>query len=149
VGKHPARSDRQEPGGGRGLLIQSGGRRGSSVGFGQPRLNPIRGPNDHRRDDEPSGSSGEERRCQSPHIAKLRKGSCFPGFLEPRPTAEKALTAVIQEADVQGVSTRSVDDVVTAMGMSGTCQEQVSRLCGEIDDNIKTVLHRPLEGDWP
>ena len=52
-------------------------------------------------------------------IPKLRKGAYFPGFLEPRRTAEKALTAVIQEAYVQGISTRSVDDLVQAMGMSG------------------------------
>ena len=52
-------------------------------------------------------------------IPKLRKGSYFPGFLEPRRLAEKALTAVIQEAYVQGISTRSVDDLVKAMGMSG------------------------------
>ncbi len=49
-------------------------------------------------------------------IPKLRKGSYFPGFLEPRRMAEKALTAVIQEAYVQGVSTRSVDELVKAMG---------------------------------
>ena len=82
-------------------------------------------------------------------IPKLRKGSYFPGFLEPRRMAEKALTAVIQEAYVQGVSTRSVDDLVKAMGMSGISKSQVSRLCGEIDDKIKTFLNRPLEGDWP
>src|ERR1700748_2271351 len=82
-------------------------------------------------------------------IPKLRNGSYFPGFLEPRRMAEKALTAVIQEAYVQGVSTRSVDDLVKAMGMSGISKSQVSRLCGEIDDKIKTFLDRPLEGDWP
>jgi len=82
-------------------------------------------------------------------IPKLRKGSYFPGFLEPRRMAEKALTAVIQEAYVQGVSTRSVDDLVQAMGMSGISKSQVSRLCVEIDDKIETFLTRPLEGDWP
>ena len=82
-------------------------------------------------------------------IPKLRKGSYFPGFLEPRRMAEKALTAVIQEAYIQGVSTRSVDDLVKAMGMTGISKSQVSRLCGEIDDKIKTFLERPLEGDWP
>jgi putative transposase len=82
-------------------------------------------------------------------IPKLRKGSYFPGFLEPRRMAEKALTAVIQEAYVQGVSTRSVDDLVKAMGMTGISKSQVSRLCGEIDDKIKAFLDRPLEGDWP
>jgi putative transposase len=63
--------------------------------------------------------------------------------------AEKALTAVIQEAYVQGVSTRSVDDLVKAMGMSGISKSQVSRLCGEIDDKVKALLNRPIEGDWP
>ena len=82
-------------------------------------------------------------------IPKLRKGSYFPGFLEPRRMAEKALTAVIQEAYVQGVSTRSVDELVKAMGMSGISKSQVSRLCGEIDGKIKAFLDRPLEGDWP
>ena len=82
-------------------------------------------------------------------IPKLRKGSYFPGFLEPRRMAEKALTAVIQEAYVQGVSTRSVDDLVKAMGASGISKSQVSRLCGEIDGKIKAFLDRPIEGDWP
>ena len=82
-------------------------------------------------------------------IPKLRRGSYFPGFLEPRRMAEKALTAVIQEAYVQGVSTRSVDDLVKAMGMSGISKSQVSRLCEEIDEKVKAFLSRPLEGDWP
>ncbi|MDK9720982.1 MAG: transposase, partial [Rhodospirillales bacterium] len=82
-------------------------------------------------------------------IPKLRKGSYFPGFLEPRRMAEKALTAVIQEAYVQGISTRSVDDLVQAMGMSGISKSQVSRLCQEIDGKVSTFLNRPLEGDWP
>jgi transposase-like protein len=62
---------------------------------------------------------------------------------------EKALTAVIQEAYIQGVSTRSVDDLVQAMGMTGISKSQVSRLCGEIDERVNTFLNRPLEGDWP
>ena len=76
-------------------------------------------------------------------IPKLRKGSYFPGFLEPRRMAEKALAAVIQEAYIQGVSTRSVDDLVQAMGMSGVSKSQVSRLCGEIDDKVNGFLDRP------
>src|SRR5580658_5052230 len=76
-------------------------------------------------------------------------GSYFPGFLEPRRMAEKARTAVIQEAYIQGISTRSVDDLVQAMGMSGISKSQVSRLCEEIDDRVKTFLDRPIEGDWP
>ena len=63
--------------------------------------------------------------------------------------SEKALTAVIQEAYIQGISTRSVDDLVQAMGMSGISKSQVSRLCGEADDKIRSFLERPLEGDWP
>src|SRR5689334_21271618 len=82
-------------------------------------------------------------------IPKLRKGSYFPGFLEPRRLAEKALTAVIQEAYVQGISTRSVDDLVKALGMTGISKSQVSRLCGEIDEKVHTFLNRPLEGEWP
>ena len=63
-------------------------------------------------------------------IPKLRHGSYFPAFLEPRRIAEKALTAVIQEAYIQGISTRSVDDLVKALGMEGISKSQVSRLCG-------------------
>jgi transposase-like protein len=82
-------------------------------------------------------------------IPKLRKGSFFPSFLEPRRMAEKALTAVIQEAYVQGVSTRSVDDLIKAMGGTGVSKSQVSRLCEEIDERVKAFLDRPLEGEWP
>ena len=82
-------------------------------------------------------------------IPKLRKGSYFPAFLEPRRLAEKALTAVVQEAYIQGISTRSVDDLVKAMGMEGISKSQVSRLCGEIDDRVQTFLNRPIEGEWP
>ena len=82
-------------------------------------------------------------------IPKLRKGSYFPCFLEPRRVAEKALTAVIQEAYIEGVSMRSVDDLVKALGMSGISKSQVSRLCEEIDGKVKAFLDRPLEGDWP
>ena len=82
-------------------------------------------------------------------IPKLRRGSYFPGFLEPRRTAEKALVAVIQEAYIQGVSTRSVDELVKAMGMTGISKSQVSRLCGEIDERVSAFLNRPIEGDWP
>ena len=82
-------------------------------------------------------------------IPKLRKGSYFPGFLEPRRLAEKALTAVIQEAYVQGISTRSVDELVKAMGGSGVSKSQVSRLCEEIDEKVQAFLTRPIEGDWP
>jgi putative transposase len=82
-------------------------------------------------------------------IPKLRRGSYFPGFLQPRRSSEKALAAVIQEAYVQGISTRSVDDLVKAMGMTGISKSQVSRLCEEIDERVNAFLDRPLEGDWP
>ena len=83
------------------------------------------------------------------NIPKLRKGSYFPTFLEPRRTAEKALMAVVQEAYIHGVSTRAVDDLVRAMGLTGTSKSQVSRLCEEIDERVQAFLNRPLEGDWP
>ena len=82
-------------------------------------------------------------------IPKLRSGSDFPPCLEPRRTAEKALAAVVQEAYVQGISTRCVDDLVQAMGMSGISKSQVSRLGAEIDERVQTFLNRPIAGDWP
>ncbi len=82
-------------------------------------------------------------------IPRLRKGSYLPSFLEPRRTAEKALTAVIQEAYVQGISTRSVDELVRAMGGAGVSKSQVSRLVEEIDERVNAFLTRPIEGEWP
>jgi putative transposase len=82
-------------------------------------------------------------------IPKLRSGSYFPGFLEPRRTSEKALAAVIQEAYVHGVSTRSVDELVKAMGMSGISKSQVSRLCAEIDERVGAFLFESLRPDQP
>ena len=79
-------------------------------------------------------------------IPKLRKGSYFPSFLEPRRTAEKALVAVIQEAYVQGISTRSVDDLVKAMGAGGMSKSQVSRLCAEIDERVNAFLRTAAGG---
>ena len=81
-------------------------------------------------------------------IPKLRKGAYFPGFLHPRRVAEKALTAVIQEAYLQGVSTRSVDALVKALGTSGVSKSQVSRLCAELDTRVGAFLNRPLEGAY-
>ncbi len=82
-------------------------------------------------------------------IPKLRQGSYFPPFLEPRQTSEKALVAVIQEAWVGGVSTRRVDDLVQAMGLAGISKSTVSKLCKDIDDRVNAFLDRPLAGDWP
>src|SRR5689334_21587554 len=82
-------------------------------------------------------------------IPKLRQGSYFPPFLEPRRTSEKALVAVIQEAWISGVSTRRVDDLVQAMGLAGINKSQVSKLCKDIDDRVNAFLDRPLGGEWP
>jgi putative transposase len=82
-------------------------------------------------------------------IPKLRTGSYFPGFLEPRRTVEKALVAVIQEAWIAGVSTRRVDDLVQAMGLSGISKSSVSKLCKDIDERVTGFLQRPLTGEWP
>jgi len=118
---------------------------GAATGAGYGEKSPLRTAqrNGYRdRDWETRAGTVELR------IPKLRKGSYFPGFLEPRRMAEKALTAVIQEAYVQGISTRSVDDLVKAMGMSGISKSLVSRLCEEIDGKVKAFLDRPIEGDW-
>jgi putative transposase len=82
-------------------------------------------------------------------ILKLRQGSYFPPFLEPRKTAEKALVTVIQEAWIGGVSTRRVDELVQAMGLSGISKSQVSKLCKDIDDRVNAFLDRPIDGEWP
>ena len=82
-------------------------------------------------------------------IPKLRQGSYFPPFLEPRKMTEKALVAVIQEAWIGGVSTRRVDELVQAMGLAGISKRQVSKLCKDIDERVSAFLERPLEGEWP
>jgi putative transposase len=82
-------------------------------------------------------------------VPKLRQGSYFPPFLEPRKVSEKALVAVIQEAWIGGVSTRRVDELVQAMGLSGIGKSTVSKLCKEIDERVTSFLERPLEGEWP
>src|SRR3569833_1977741 len=81
-------------------------------------------------------------------IPKLRQGSYFPPFLEARKVSEKALVAVIQEAWIGGVSTRRVDDLVQAMGLSGISKSQVSKLCKDIDERVNAFLERPIEGAW-
>jgi transposase-like protein len=113
----------------------------TGAGYGEMSADRLAQRNGYReRDWETSAGTVELR------IPKLRKGSYFPGFLEPRRLAEKALTAVIQEAYIQGISTRSVDDLVKGMGMSGISKSQVNRLCEEIDVRVKAFLDHPIEG---
>ena len=80
------------------------------------------------------------------HTPKLREGSYFPSLLEPRRRSERALLAVIQQAYVEGVSTRRVDDLVKALGCEGISKSQVSRICQELDVVVDGFLGRPLDG---
>ena len=79
------------------------------------------------------------------HIPKLREGSYFPSLLEPRRRSERALLAVIQQAYVEGVSTRRVDDLVKALGCEGISKSQVSRICQELDVVVDGFMGRPLD----
>jgi putative transposase len=82
-------------------------------------------------------------------VPRVRDGSFFPGLLEPRKRAERALVATVGEAYVQGVSTRRVDDLVKALGLNGISKSQVSRLCEELDVEVERFRNRKLEGSYP
>src|ERR1700730_1223572 len=82
-------------------------------------------------------------------VPRVRDGSFFPSLLEPRRRAERALVAVVQEAYIQGVSTRRVDDLVQALGMQGISKSQVSRMCAELDLEVERFRTRKLEGPYP
>jgi putative transposase len=82
-------------------------------------------------------------------IPKLRQGSYFPSFLEPRRRAEQALVAVVQEAYVNGVSTRKVDRLVEQLGLQGMSKDTVSRLCRGLDEQVTVFRERPLAGAYP
>ena len=82
-------------------------------------------------------------------IPRLRSGSYFPSFLEPRRRSEQALVAVVQEAYVNGVSTRKVDRLVEALGLAGVSKDTVSRLCRGLDEQVQAFRERPLEGAYP
>jgi putative transposase len=80
------------------------------------------------------------------HIPKLREGSFFPALLEPRRRIDRALWAVIMEAYVHGVSTRKVDDLVTALGIdAGISKSEVSRICAELDGVVAAFRERRLD----
>lgn len=97
-----------------------------------------------------SGSGlGRRKPAPSTYTSKLRRGSYLPAFLEPRRPAEKALVALVQEAYVQGISTRSVDDLVKAIGMTDISKTQVSRFCEDIDERVHAFLNCLLKGNWP
>ncbi len=78
-------------------------------------------------------------------IPKLRQGTYFPTLLEPRRRSERALLAVVQQAYVEGVSTRRVDDLVRSLGCEGISKSEVSRICAELDGVVKSFLERPLD----
>ncbi len=82
-------------------------------------------------------------------VPRVRDGSFFPSLLAPRRRAEQALTAVVQEAYVQGVSTRRVDELVQALGMQGISKSQVSRLCQTLDAEVQRFRNRRLDGHYP
>ncbi len=82
-------------------------------------------------------------------IPKLREGTYFPSLLEPRRRSEQALLSVIQSAYVQGVSTRKVDDLLKALGLTGIDKSKVSRICKELDEVVEAFRNRPLEGSYP
>jgi putative transposase len=81
-------------------------------------------------------------------IPKIRRGSYFPSFLEPRRRSEQALVAVVQEAYVAGVSTRKVDQVVESLGLR-VSKSEVSRICAGLDEQFDAFRNRPLEGNYP
>ena len=82
-------------------------------------------------------------------VPRVRDSSYFPSLLEPRRRAERALSAVVQEAYVRGISTRKVDELVKPLGMEGISKSQVSRLCEELDEEVECFRGRPLEGPYP
>src|ERR671935_1039052 len=82
-------------------------------------------------------------------VPRVRDGSFFPSLLQPRRRAERALVAVVQEASVQGVSTRRVDDLVKALGLGGISKSQFSRLCETLDAEVERFRTRKLEGPYP
>ena len=109
------------------------------AGYGERSETRLTRRNGYRRWDTRAGSIELQ-------IPKLRRGSYFPALLEPRRRAERALLAVVQQAYVEGVSTRRVDDLVRSLGCEGISKSQVSRICSELDTVVASFLERPLDG---
>ena len=82
-------------------------------------------------------------------IPKLRQGTYFPGFLEPRRTVEKALVSVRKPGSAASPPAAFDELVVQAMGMTGISKSSVSKLCKDIEERVNSFLTRPLEGEWP
>lgn len=115
---------------------------GAEPGERSPTRRTYRNGHRPRRWDTRAGTIGLR-------IPKPRTGSYFPGFLEPRRRAERALLSVVCQAYVEGVSTRKVEDLVQALGCEGISKSQVSRICSELDQVVTEFLTRPLEGAYP
>ena len=79
-------------------------------------------------------------------VPKVREGSYFPSLLKPRRRSERALLAVVQQAYVEGVSTRRVENLGQALGCEGISKSRVSRICSELDAVVDSFLGRPLDG---
>lgn len=118
------------------------GKTGAELGERSPERRCMRNGYRERRFDTRVGSL-------SLPIPKLREGSYFPSFLEPRRRSEEALLSVISEAYVKGVSTRKVEDLVVALGLEGVSKSEVSRICSRLDEQVEAFRGRPLVGRYP
>jgi len=115
---------------------------GAEPGESNPDRETRRNGHRPRQCDTRAGTIG----LNSPTLGKSRS---FPTFAEPRRTGEKVLMAMVQDADIQGVSTRATDALARATGPTGTSKRQVLRLCEEIDEQVLVFLNRSLEGSRP
>ncbi len=118
------------------------GKTGAELGERSPERLCMRNGYRERRFDTRVGSL-------SLPIPKLREGSYFPSFLEPRRRSEEALLSVISEAYVKGVSTRKVEDLMVALGLEGISKSEVSRICARLDAQVEAFRQRPLVGHYP
>jgi transposase-like protein len=124
------------------MEIEVTGKTGAALGERSPDRLCLRNGYRERRLDTRVGSLALP-------IPKLREGSYFPSFLEPRRRAEEALFAVIAEAYVKGVSTRKVEELAHALGIDGISKSEVSRICACLDEQVEVFRGRPLLGRYP